>query len=104
MRKPLGVVLPVSSLTLLWLLICVSGAEAWVLSGNPEVTSYLGMRSCRKRSVMIGGQKTAWLKYEVRSQQQQQQQQQQQRQRLPPQTVPPLQQQQQHRQRRQGQQ
>jgi len=100
----------VCSHILLWLLTCMSGADAWVLSGNPEVTSHLGMRSCRKRSVMIGGHKTAWLKYEVRSQQQQQQQQQhrQQQQQVSSQIVmsPTRQQQQQpqHRQRRQWQQ
>ncbi|KAF6264836.1 hypothetical protein COO60DRAFT_1698169 [Scenedesmus sp. NREL 46B-D3] len=49
------------------------GAEAWVLSGSPGVTQYLGMRSSKKRSVSVGGVKTAWLKYEVREQRQQEQ-------------------------------
>jgi hypothetical protein len=35
------------------------------------------MRSSKKRSISIGGVKTAWLKYEVRGQQQQQEWQQQ---------------------------
>ncbi|WIA16944.1 hypothetical protein OEZ85_013866 [Tetradesmus obliquus] len=40
------------------------GAEAWVLSGSRDVTQHLGMRSSKKRSLSIGGVKTAWLKYE----------------------------------------
>lgn len=43
-----------------------------MLSGSRDVTQHLGMRSSKKRSLSIGGVKTAWLKYEVRGQQQQQ--------------------------------
>lgn len=42
------------------------GAEAWLLSGAPELTRGLGMRSFKKRSVTLGGVKAAWLGYEVR--------------------------------------
>jgi len=40
-------------------------AQAWVLSGAPELTRALGMRSFKQRSVSIGGVKTAWLAYDV---------------------------------------
>jgi hypothetical protein len=80
-----------------WLL--PAGAEAWVLSGSPEVTQYLGMRSSKKRSISIGGVKTAWLKYEVRDQRQQQQQQQERQQQEQQQQRPQQQQQQQQQQR-----
>jgi 23S rRNA G2445 N2-methylase RlmL len=42
------------------------GATAWVLSGAPELTRGLGMRSHKKRSVTVGGVKAAWLGYDVR--------------------------------------
>jgi 23S rRNA G2445 N2-methylase RlmL len=41
------------------------GAQAWVLSGAPELTRGLGMRSFKKRSVTLGGAKAALLGYDV---------------------------------------
>jgi 23S rRNA G2445 N2-methylase RlmL len=41
------------------------GAKAWVLSGAPELTRGLGMRSFKKRSVSVGGVKVALLGYDV---------------------------------------
>jgi 23S rRNA G2445 N2-methylase RlmL len=41
------------------------GADAWVLSGSPGLTSELGMRSFKRRAVTVGGVKAAWLGYEV---------------------------------------
>lgn len=40
-----------------------------MLSGNPETTAHLGMRSVKRRSITIGGIKTKWMKYEVRQHQ-----------------------------------
>lgn len=37
-----------------------------MLSGNPKATSYLGMRSVKKRALTIGGIKAKWILYEVR--------------------------------------
>jgi 23S rRNA G2445 N2-methylase RlmL len=42
------------------------GADAWVLSGAPDLTAALGMRSFKKRAVTVGGVKAAWLGYQVR--------------------------------------
>lgn len=43
-----------------------AGAEAWVLSGNPEMSRHLGMRASSKKAVRLGGQKTMWLQYGIR--------------------------------------
>ncbi|KAI8473549.1 MAG: putative RNA methylase family UPF0020-domain-containing protein [Monoraphidium minutum] len=43
------------------------GADAWVLCGAPGLSSALGMRSFKKRSVTVGGVKAAWLGYAVRA-------------------------------------
>lgn len=56
-----------SLLLLLLLLVMRAGAEAWVLSGNPEVSRHLGMRASSKKAVRLGGQKTMWLQYNIRS-------------------------------------
>lgn len=44
-----------------------AGADAWVLSGNPEASRHLGMRASTKRAVRLGGQKAMWLQYSIRS-------------------------------------
>ncbi|AII48483.1 RNA methyltransferase [Synechococcus sp. KORDI-52] len=43
-----------------------SGWEAWVLSGNAEVTGALRMKASRKFPVNNGGIDCRWLKYQVR--------------------------------------
>ena len=45
-----------------------TGAVAWVLSGAPEATDELRMRSSKQRSVTIGVVKAKWIQYEVRAQ------------------------------------
>ena len=41
------------------------GAQAWGLSGGPELTATLKMRSFARRAVTLGGVKAAWLGYDV---------------------------------------
>jgi putative N6-adenine-specific DNA methylase len=43
-----------------------AGAAAFVLSGNPEVTRYLGLRATRKWVVMNGPIECRWIRYDVR--------------------------------------
>ena len=43
-----------------------SGWEFWLLSGNPELTQYLRMRSSLKIPVSNGGIDCRWIKYEIR--------------------------------------
>ena len=43
-----------------------SGWEFWLLSGNPELTQYLKMKSCLKIPVSNGGIDCRWIKYEIR--------------------------------------
>ncbi len=45
-----------------------TGSVAWVLSGAPEGTQELRMRSSKQRSITLGGVKAKWIKYEVRAQ------------------------------------
>jgi 23S rRNA G2445 N2-methylase RlmL len=47
------------------------GTTAWVLSGAPELTAELGMRSWKRRKVKLGGVGAAWLAYDVLERQQQ---------------------------------
>jgi len=41
------------------------GAVAWVLSGNPETTRHLGLRTSRKLVVHNGPIECRWLRYEM---------------------------------------
>jgi putative N6-adenine-specific DNA methylase len=43
-----------------------SGAIAWVLSGNPELTRLLRLRTSRKLPVRNGPLDCRWLRYEIR--------------------------------------
>ena len=43
-----------------------SGWEFWLLSGNPELTKYLKMKSSLKIPVSNGGIDCRWIKYLVR--------------------------------------
>lgn len=43
-----------------------SGAEAWILSGNPEVTRHLRMRTSARVPVMNGPIECRWLRYAIR--------------------------------------
>ena len=42
------------------------GAHAWVLSGAPELTRHMGLRSSRRWPVRIGQLDARWLHYEMR--------------------------------------
>lgn len=44
-----------------------AGATAWVLSGNPELTRFLGLRTSRRIPVMNGPIECRWLRYEIRA-------------------------------------
>jgi putative N6-adenine-specific DNA methylase len=41
------------------------GATAWVLSGNKDLTRYLGLRTSRRIPVMNGPIECRWLRYEL---------------------------------------
>lgn len=43
-----------------------SGADAYVLSGAPELTRHLGLRSSQRWPVQIGQQDARWVHYEMR--------------------------------------
>ena len=43
-----------------------SGAVAWVLSGNPELTRVLRLKSSRKHPLRNGSIDCRWLRYDVR--------------------------------------
>ena len=43
-----------------------SGWEFWLLSGNPELTRYLRMKSSLKIPISNGGIDCRWIKYEIR--------------------------------------
>jgi len=42
------------------------GWEAWILSGNPDLTSFLGMKSEKSYTVFNGNLECRWLKYAIR--------------------------------------
>ncbi len=42
------------------------GATAWVLSGAPELTRHIGLRSSRRWPIKIGQLDARWLSYEIR--------------------------------------
>jgi putative N6-adenine-specific DNA methylase len=44
-----------------------AGATAWILSGNPELTRHLGMKTSRRIALPVGPIECRFLRYEIRS-------------------------------------
>ena len=42
-----------------------TGASAWILSGNPELTRHLGLRANRKWPVRNGPIECRWIRYDI---------------------------------------
>jgi putative N6-adenine-specific DNA methylase len=42
------------------------GATAWILSGNPELTRHLGMKTSRRVALPVGPIECRFLRYEIR--------------------------------------